>query len=222
MSALFAPALAAAVRVDQLLAWSRRRARYGVAVASLVCLVAVYLAFDLSAPTWAAEWLSPVSMRSPRRWVRSAWRRPSSWRGTQIARPSHLAALPPTDSATAFPRWTRPTPLSWSRPSSRLRRGCLISSWREMGADHQRRCARGARAWKEWNIHTPFLRQDGLVGPRDYGCRIACSCGVVGVRLTLPQARLADLSPETAARRPSSDRAARWLRVRSDQVDPPE
>jgi hypothetical protein len=48
MSALFAPALAAAVRVDQLLAWSRRRARCGVAVASLVCLVAVYLAFDLS------------------------------------------------------------------------------------------------------------------------------------------------------------------------------
>ena len=29
------------------------------------------------APTWAAEWWSPVSIQSPRRWVRSAWRRPS-------------------------------------------------------------------------------------------------------------------------------------------------
>jgi len=55
MSALFAPALAAAVRVDQLLACSRRRARYGAAVASLVCLVAAYLAFDLSRANLGGE-----------------------------------------------------------------------------------------------------------------------------------------------------------------------
>ena len=48
VSILFAPALAAAVRVDELLALSRRRTRYGVAAASLVCLLAAYLAFDLS------------------------------------------------------------------------------------------------------------------------------------------------------------------------------